>query len=542
MSLPLARGGRLLAAVIFLIAFIAFSFNLWSISIGSGWINPVLHTGAQDESAYTHSAIRMAEQGNWMNPMLLGRYVFEKPPLLIWLAAISMRLLGISSLTARLPVVLSGALIASICFAIGRVGRSNLAGVAAALLCLSNPLLFTLSRHNMTDILLTAAAAVALGTLIWDPSLARRGPCLTFMLAITAGVLTKSIAGLPPAIAALLFAGFVTRRPLPQLRRTALLTVAAVLLASPWFVYQLLTHRQWFLADSYFQLITVGIEQPTSFQSHIQFYFLRFLYAAPLTLVLGLTALPALISGVRRRDPVKLVLACFLMVFSAALLSFRFDSETYLAPLLPVAILIAAVGSPLLTKPAAVPVCLVILIAFVIKVAYFEEPWGLFYKPGSTVPAAQILSSYCEERRGNGLYILGVEDQFYALALPLAQVRYGWIDPSGKIPTTRSHLSYLGIVQDAASHPDTALYAARLREWGLNSLEPLGTAISARTIDDLIALVLTHPESDFLVSPVIAMRLGGRQAQETRLSNGECVLLQSRVSHPMAPARWTCRM
>ena len=276
--------------------------------------------------------------------------------------------------------------------------------------------------------------------------------------------------------------------------------------------------------------------------SHIHFYLLRFLYAEPLTLVLGLTALPALIAGARRRDPVKLALACFLTVFSAALLSFRFESETYLTPLLPVVILIAVIGSRLLTKSAGVSVCVAILIAFVLKAAHPEAPWGLSYKPGSTVPAAQILSSYCEERRGNGLYILGVEDQFYALALPLAQVRYGWLDPSGEIPKTRSHLSYLGIVQDAASHPDAALYAARLREWGLDSLEPLGTAISGRTIEDLVALVLAHPESDFLVSPVIAIRLGGSQAQETRLSNGECVLLQSRVSRPIAPARWTCRM
>lgn len=538
-----SRRDASVVAGVFAIAFVVFSFNLWNISIASGWIDPFQHTGAQDEAAYTHSAIQMIEKGDWLNPMLLGRYVFEKPPLLTWMSAVSMKTLGIGSFTARIPAVLAGALIATICFAIGRTTRSTLAGIAAALLCISNQLLFTMSRHNMTDIVLTAAAVTALAALIWDPALVRRGPCLTFTLAIAAGILTKSIAGLLPALAALLFAALVTRRPMPQLRRTALLTGAAIALVSPWFLYEMVAHRQWFLADLYFQIIMVGLDsQQSSLAGRLYFYLFRFCYAGPLTLLLGLTAVPALVTGARRRDPVSLLLSCFLVVLGAALLSFRYESETYLTPVLPIVILISVIGSPFLTNPARVPICAAILIAFVIKLANPEKPWGLSYKGGSTVRSTAILSSYCEERRANGLYILDVEDQFYALALPLARVRYGWVDPSQDIPKTRPHLSYLGIVQDTAARYDTGLYAARLRDWGLNSLEPLGTAISGRTIDDLVALVLTHPESDFLVSPAIAARLGVRQAHEIRSSTSDSVLLQSRISHSAAPAGWTCGM
>ncbi|MDQ6760083.1 MAG: glycosyltransferase family 39 protein [Acidobacteriota bacterium] len=506
-------------------------------------MDPFLQLGAQDEAAYTHGAIRMALQGDWLNPMLLGRYVFEKPPLLIWLSGISMKILGIGSFTARLPAVLAGASILTICFAVGWGTRSAVAGAAAALLCLSNQLLFTMSRHNMTDIVLAATTLIGLSALIRDPALTRRGPCVLFVLAIASGVLTKSIAGVLPAIAALVFAAAASRRPLTRLRRIALLTGAALLLASPWFVYQMMVHRQWFEADVYFQIIKVGVESSrSSMFGRIQFYLWRFLNAGPLTLLLSISALPALINDSRRRDPVALVLLCFLAVLTAALLCFRFESETYLAPLIPVAIVIAAARSPLLARRSALPVCGLIVIAFIVKAAHPSQPWGISYGRGSTVPASAVLASYCEERRGNVLYILDVQDQFYALALPLAHVRYGWLDPSGEIPKVRPHLAYLGIVQDAAATSQTGLYAARLRDWGLNNPEPLGTAITGKSIQDLVALVLGHPESDFLVSPALAAALRDRQPHETHYYGTCCVLLQSRVSHPAAPAGWTCRM
>ena len=539
---PIILRTGVLAGAVFLISFLALSFNLRTIPIANGWIDPFLHTGAQDEAAYTHSAIRMIEQGDWMNPMLLGRYVLEKPPLLLWMSAASMKVLGIGPFTARLPAVLMGSLIATLCFLIGRSTRSTLAGIAAALLCLSNQLLFTMSRLNMTDILLTATVTTALGVLVWDPALIRRGPCFLFMLAIAAGILTKSIAGLLPALAALLFASVMNRPPWPQLRRTVLLTGTAILLASPWFLYQFIVHRQWFMADQYFQLVLVGIQQHSSLASHLQFYSLRGLNAAPVTILMLFTAIPALIVAIRRREPLALLLTCFFVVLTGALFTFRYESVTYLTPLLPILILIAVVASPLLSNRVSAPMCAVILIVFAIKIANSDKTWGISYQPESTVPAAAILHFYCEQHRDNGLYILGVEDQFYALALPLARVRYGWVDPAGEIAHVRPHLSYLGVVQDAAATPNAAVYAARLREWGLDSVEPLGTAITGRTMDHLAALVLAHPESDFLVSPGIAATLGGRQTQDIRSRGTDCVLLESRLSRTVAAAHRTCGM
>jgi hypothetical protein len=168
--------------------------------------------------------------------------------------------------------------------------------------------------------------------------------------------------------------------------------------------------------------------------------------------------------------------------------------------------------------------------------------WGTSYDPGSTVPAISALSQYCEERRGNHLYILGVEDQLYGLALPLTHLHYGWVDPANTIAEARPHLEYLGILQHASANPNSALYSGRLRAWGLNSTEPIATGIVARNVDELVTLVLSHPESDFLVSPEIARRLTGGNGHETRMIGSDYVLLESKMALPPAARAWTCRM
>src|SRR5579862_376583 len=97
--------------MVFVVASLLLSWNLWNTGLASGYVDPILHFGAQDEATYTREAITMARNGGWMTPTFLGRWVFEKPPLLMWLSAASMQGLGIGRVSARLPVVFAGALI-----------------------------------------------------------------------------------------------------------------------------------------------------------------------------------------------------------------------------------------------------------------------------------------------------------------------------------------------------------------------------------------------------------------------------------------------
>jgi 4-amino-4-deoxy-L-arabinose transferase-like glycosyltransferase len=539
----ISKSAWLAPVAVFLAAFLALSFNLRGTGMASGWVDPILHQGAQDEATYTAEAIHMAEHGEWMTPTLLGRWVFEKPPLLAWLSALSMKAVGVGPFAARLPSVLAGALVMMLCFVIARAVRSAAAGVAAAMLGLSSPLLFTMSRLNMTDILLAAAMVTVMATLVHDPALLRTGSRLVFVAAIAAGILDKSVAGLLPALVALLFSVLTRRRTGTSPWRIVVLTGAAVALASPWFLYNLAFHREWFLADTGFQIVSIGVKPPhqTSSENCVLFYLLRLACGAPAALLLALTGVPALARSLRRLDPRALLLVCYCAVVSAALMAFQFRSAPYLTLLIPAVILVGAVFTPLLAGRLTVVLLVALSAVVIIEAAMPERPWSLSWRPGSTIPAAATLSRYCETRRANDLYIVGVVDQFYAATLPLGTVRWAWLDPADAFASTHPNLEYLGIAQPASAPADVARYAARLRAWGMNSTAPIRTGIFARNEDELAALVRAHPEADFLVSPEIAARVGADR-HVVRATTPTFVLLESPQAHPAGPAPWTCRM
>lgn len=531
------------AAAVFAGAFLIFSCGLPHAGIGSGWIDPVARLGAQDESVYTHEAIRMITHGGWMTPTLSGRYSFEKPPLLIWLSALSMKCFGIGRFSARLPAVLAGALVAVLAFSIASAARPGPAGWAAALLVVSNPLLFTMARHNMTDILLAAAVLGALAAQAGDPALSLRRSQVAFVLSVSAGILTKSLAGLLPPMAAFLFAAVSGKGRRQRLRRTAVLSGLAVLAAAPWFLYHLVLHREWLAADMGFQILTVGVSPTqTSQENHLAFYIVRLLYSSPLAVVLAAGGLGGWVAAVRRRHQVVLLLTCYLAVLAGSVLAFRFHSQQYLTPVIPVLILIAVVCSPLLRRPLAGPLLAVIAAVFVLKAANPDRPWGLSYRQGTTITAAPALSAYCLEGRGNDLFVMGLNDEFYALTLPLARVRYAWIDPDGIAARNRPHLFHLGVVQQAGTAGEEAIHASRLRAWGLDSTEPLASAFVGRTAGELASLVPRHPQADFLISRDIARALPSLASHKVAMISTDYVFLYSWTRANAHTPGWTCGM
>ena len=73
------------------------------VGLAGDYIDPISKITAQDEALYSHSAIAMAREGDWLTPRFMGRYALYKPPLLVWAAAVSSKLLGVSRLSLRLP-------------------------------------------------------------------------------------------------------------------------------------------------------------------------------------------------------------------------------------------------------------------------------------------------------------------------------------------------------------------------------------------------------------------------------------------------------
>src|SRR5664279_1340420 len=80
------------------------------VGLTGDYIDPVGKIAAQDEAYYANQAIAMAHDGGWLTPRFMGRYALFKPPLLVWAAAVSAKLFGVSRLSLRLPVAVFSAL------------------------------------------------------------------------------------------------------------------------------------------------------------------------------------------------------------------------------------------------------------------------------------------------------------------------------------------------------------------------------------------------------------------------------------------------
>ncbi len=105
----------------------------------------------RDEAEYAEVAHEALTSGKWVVLTLFDRPYAEKPPLSIWLTAVSFRTFGESSLSGRLPHVLLASLSPAVLFAVG-LGIVPAAEAGAAALLLSTSLLFLASaRLLLTD-------------------------------------------------------------------------------------------------------------------------------------------------------------------------------------------------------------------------------------------------------------------------------------------------------------------------------------------------------------------------------------------------------
>lgn len=520
------------------------------VGMAGDYIDPIGKITAQDEALYGHSAIAMATTGDWLTPRFMGRFALYKPPMLVWSAALSAKLLGDSRIALRLPVALLSALALGLIFLWAAEEAGWQAGVIAAALVFCNHLWNTLAALCMTDGLLLACSIGAFYALYWDPWLERRGPLLAFAAASAGAILTKGIAGILPLGVLGLYWMAVRPAERTSFRRVLLALGLTVAFAAPWFLYQAAIHPRWFWTEHVaVEILGFGAGAPpqTSHENQALFYLMRLAATDPVLLALAATALPAFLRELRRRRSGPVLVALWLAVMLAAALGWQYRNASYLLPLVPVLAILAACWGPLREGQYTVWMWVVLACAFLVKTGAPGMPWGLDYRAHTVQAAAPVLSRYCEQSRGNDLVVLDVADDLYASLLPLARLRYATvvpvIAPAGPYAMPFAEMGITVTVDQFNRLPAvTPAFRDRLRRWGLDSEAPIGTLITARSLEEMRTLVQAHPEVDFLAPGRYRAALSGAPQVWVDTST-DFFLLLSRTLHPRvsAPTR-SCRM
>ena len=190
-----------------------------------------------DERYYAGAAHTMVNEGAWLVPQVPFREgpFLEKPPLAMWLEALSMLVVGETLTAVRLPSVLATLGTALAVYLIARHVRNRTAGFAAMGALLAAPPLFYESHSGITAD--TDALLLLFGTaFVWWTWRGADRPELLPVAGVAAGlaVLTKGVAA---GVFAITVLPFVAVRWRAYCRRELAVAVAAtVVVAVPWNV------------------------------------------------------------------------------------------------------------------------------------------------------------------------------------------------------------------------------------------------------------------------------------------------------------------
>ena len=190
-----------------------------------------------DEVLYAAVAKGLDDRGEWLDLHLGGEPYWRKPPLLFWLVALSYRLLGLSTLSARLPSALFALAACVALCALARRFVSENAAILAAIVLATTP---RIVRTGPTLNLDTPVMCFTLVSLLLVCSADEGHETVRFAGAGVAwglAVLTKGAFGLVAPAVCVLYVAIAGR---PDGRRTRPLTVAvasALAVALPWHVH-----------------------------------------------------------------------------------------------------------------------------------------------------------------------------------------------------------------------------------------------------------------------------------------------------------------
>ncbi len=536
----------LAAAGVFLASLAWFSLGVERSGIASVYCDPVSHITSQDEAVYGREAIEMVTDGHWLTPTYLARYVLNKPPLLQWMAAASIRVFGVSAWALRVPSLVAAALVTALVFLLVWRIHSLAVAAGAVLLLISSHLFYVFARLVMTDMLLALWLVTAMCVLARDPALGRASSLWIFAVCSGAAIMTKGAAGLLPLIALAIHTALAPRDSRPKPARLVAVCAAAAAVALPWHLYQLAVHPRWFVAEYVLtQHLAVGVTAPPQYsnENHLVFYARRLFLTDPvLSVAVALSVAPLLLKWRQRSVPLAWTAAVI-----AALFAFRFRSGSYVVPLIPPLAVLSTELLGMLPRRGRAPALAALVVCTVVKVVSGSEVWAIPAGVASQLPEAAGLRAYCEQHRSNDLILVEPHDEFYSSDLPFARVRYCWMATERPSGTERPPLDFawLGISTTVLQYNQLEawrpIFRSRLEYFNLPSDAAVATAIRPHSLAEAKHLIEAHPETDFSLPEMLLRSLGVTSPHRIVLAGSGRVFLLAPASGTYQATR-PCRL
>ncbi|HZV74486.1 MAG TPA: glycosyltransferase family 39 protein [Conexibacter sp.] len=132
--------------------------NLWALS-RNGWANEYYSAAVRSMSTSWHAFLF-----NAFDPS--GVMTLDKPPLALWVQALSARAFGFGSLSMLVPQALMGVASVALTYDLTRRRWGRPAGFAAGLVLALTPIAVAISRHNNPDALLVLCSVAAVWLLV----------------------------------------------------------------------------------------------------------------------------------------------------------------------------------------------------------------------------------------------------------------------------------------------------------------------------------------------------------------------------------------
>ena len=133
---------------------VAASLNLWGLSI-NGWANTYYSAAVRSMSTSWHDFLFISLDRS-------GLMTVDKPPLSLWVQALSARVFGFHPLSLLVPQAVMGVIAAGLTYDLTRRRFGRAAGFVAGIALATTPVVVAISRHNNPDELLTLCCVAAL--------------------------------------------------------------------------------------------------------------------------------------------------------------------------------------------------------------------------------------------------------------------------------------------------------------------------------------------------------------------------------------------